>query len=321
MNLFGDPAGLPRPVTETAVRPHWTSLPATVQEWAQDQFGSAVVGSQSQRSGYTPGFASRILLADGRRLFVKIAGFGRDWLVESYGMEAAKRRTLPDTVPAPRLIADARARLDDQDWLLMIFDDVDGRPPRRPWTTDDVMAAVAAVEAAAQALTPAPAGFDWLPMSVEIGGLSPDKAETIDRDYAEHADELRELVAAAGELCTGDTLVHADLRDDNMIIDLGGRAWICDWTFPLLGKPFVDLATLLISVVGDGLDADRILARSPLVEPGDADAIDALLADLMLYYRIASQRPDPDSSPHLRAHQGHSGRVIGHWLATRRSWR
>jgi aminoglycoside phosphotransferase (APT) family kinase protein len=219
------------------------------------------------------------------------------------------------------LIKDVRTRLGEEDWLMLIFEEVDGRPPRRPWTIDDVMAAVAAVETTAQALTPAPSGFDWQPLSVELGGLSPDKEEAIDRDFPTHAGELRELVAAFGDLCAGDTLVHADLRDDNMIIDRSGRAWICDWNFPLLGRPFVDLVTLLISVRGDGLDADRLLRNSSLVTPHDASAIDSFLADLMLYYRIASRRPGPDSSPHLRDHQRWNGRVIAGWLAERRGWR
>jgi hypothetical protein len=36
-----------------------------------------------------------------------------------------------------------------------------------------------------------------------------------------------------------------------------------DW--PLLGAPWLDLVTLLLAAVGDGLDADAVLATHPLI--------------------------------------------------------
>lgn len=314
------PVPLTVPHAATAQRPAWSELPAGVRDWIQDQVGAPVVAAVSECSGYTPGFAARLRLADGRRVFAKLAGWGREWLLESYAKEAAKRRRMPTGVPAPELITDARTMIDNLDWQLLIFTEIDGRPPRRPWTAGDVGIAVRAVEAAARALTPAPAGYPWQPLSAELGGLSPDKELMITRRFGDHADEVRELVGGFADLCDGSTLVHADLRDDNVMIDAGDRGWIVDWTFPLLGRPWVDLVTLLISVRGDGLDADAILDASPLVGPEDKDGIDSLLADLALYYAIMSGGPEPDASPYLREHQRWSGIVVADWLAERRGW-
>jgi hypothetical protein len=314
------PTPLTVPHAATAQRPAWPELPSAVQDWIVDQLGSPVISAISERSGYTPGFAARLVLADGRRLFAKVAGWGREWLLDSYAKEATKRRTLPDAVPAPELITDARTVIDSVDWQLLIFTEIDGRPPHRPWTVDDIRIAVRTVEAAARALTPAPAGYPWQPLSAELGELSPDKEEMITERFGDHAAEMRELVAALPERCNGTTLVHADLRDDNMIIGADGRGWIVDWNFPLLGRQWIDLVTLLISVRGDGRDADAILAASPLVGPGDREAIDTLLADLALYYAIASGSPEPDGSPYLREHQRWSREVVADWLAERRNW-
>lgn len=308
------------PHAATAQRPAWSELPPAVRDWVQDEVGAPVVWAISERSGYTPGFAARLRLGDGRRVFSKVAGWGLEWLLESYAKEAAKRRTLPAAVPAPTMILDARTVIDDLDWQLLIFEEIAGRPPHRPWTQDEVEIAVRAVETAAEALTPAPVGYPWQPLSAELGGISPDKEMMITERFGDHADELRELVGGFGDLCDGSTLVHADLRDDNLIIGTDGRGWIVDWTFPLLGRPWVDLVTLLISVRGDGLDADAILEASPLVGPEDKDGIDSLLADLALYYAIMSGGPEPDGSPYLREHQRWSGIVVTDWLAERRGW-
>jgi hypothetical protein len=316
---FSQPLTVPH--AATAQRPQWSELPADVRALIQDQLGAEVLHSTSQNSGYTPGFAARTELADGRRFFIKVASSDRPWMFESYANEAAKRRTLPAGVPAPELVRAGSTRLGDRDWLVLIFADVDGGPPRRPWTTAELQAAVQAVQTSAIALDPAPPGFDWLPLSVELGGLSPDKEDMIEREFADHADELRELVSTFDQRCHGPALVHADLRDDNMIIDTAGKAWICDWNFPLLGPRWVDLVTLLISARGDGHDVERVLAESPLVEPADSDGIDSLLADLALYYAIAWRQPEPDTSRYLREHQRWNGRVTADWLAERRGWR
>lgn len=308
------------PTAQTAQRPQWTDLPAAVRSWVERRLGATVTESRSQRSGYTPGFASRVLLADGRRAFVKIMGWGREALVQSYRNEAIRRRLLPDGVAAPALLDHAETRIDDQDWVLLIFADIAGRPPHRPWTAEQARVAIATVERNAALLSPAPAGYDWMAITDELGGLSPDKEDAIDALFGDHRAELRELVEAFGERCSGDALVHADLRDDNMLIDDHGGGWVCDWSFPVLGRAYLDLVSLVLSMHGDGLDGDTLLAGSRLVGPGDADGVDSFLADLMLYYLISGARPDVEGSPYLRRHQRWSGAVAARWLSARRGW-
>ena len=60
----------------------------------------------------------------------------------------------------------------------------------------------------------------------------------------------------------GDTLVHSDLRDDNVILADTGEVWVCDWNWPTRGPIWVDTLTVAISMVGDGLDG-TVSSASP----------------------------------------------------------
>ena len=91
------------PVAGTAVRPQWPDLPAAVRRRIEEALGGSVVTAVSQGSGFTPGFASRLRLADGRRVFVKAASGAVGWMIDSYRTEAAKLALVPAVVPAPRL--------------------------------------------------------------------------------------------------------------------------------------------------------------------------------------------------------------------------
>ena len=73
-------------------------LPAMVRSSVVEVLGSVVVKAESQRSGFTPGFASHSWLADGRTAFVKAANSRRSWLVESYALEAANLELIPAVV-------------------------------------------------------------------------------------------------------------------------------------------------------------------------------------------------------------------------------
>src|SRR5688500_3867351 len=48
------------PVGATAQRPAWGELPTTVRARVVEVLGSIIVQAKSQRSGFTPGFASRL---------------------------------------------------------------------------------------------------------------------------------------------------------------------------------------------------------------------------------------------------------------------
>ena len=118
----------------------------------------------------------------------------------------------------------------------------------------------------------------------------------------------------------GDTLVHTDVRDDNILLTSDQRTLLCDWNWPLVGAPWLDSLFLLIGPRGDGLDVEAAIAHSPVLSTVSDEAIDITLALLVGYFWQAAQNPVLPHSPYLRIIQQHQGDVCWDWLAERRSW-
>ena len=309
------------PTGATAVRPAWSDLPPGLRELIEAHLGAPVRRAVSQGSGFTPGFASRLELADGGRAFVKAASDERPWLLAAYASEVTKLALLPAEVAAPRLRASLRESVGGSQWLVLVFDEVAGRPPVRPWRRDEAAAALAATAEISRALTPSPDGFPWEDLSADLARMQPAGEDPLEAtEWQPHRPELCELLVATEDLLAGDTLVHGDLRDDNLIVDADGRMWVCDWNFPILGPVWADAVCLAISMFGDGLDADALLAGTGLLTGADGAAVDCLLTHLLRYFLAsAGQEPNP-TSPYLRAHQRWYAEVTAGWLRSRRGW-
>jgi hypothetical protein len=52
-------------------RPRWGDLPPPVRARISELAGGRVLAAQNCEGGFSPGFASRLTLADGRRVFAK----------------------------------------------------------------------------------------------------------------------------------------------------------------------------------------------------------------------------------------------------------
>ena len=262
--------GVVIPVRATAVRPSWADLPPSVRALIEDTAGKPVVGSWSAGTGFTPGFASRLDLADGSHLFVKAASSADDeengWpLSDAYRNEARKLAALPAGIGAPRLLWHRDVELDDLRWVVIGLEHIDGTPPRRPWQPGQLRLVLDKLAATAPALSQAPPGLTLGRVEDELlDGLDArlEKIAALEHD----ADFLRDIVWLshhAAQQLSGETIVHLDLRDDNVLIDRHHEVWFVDWNWPELGAPWIDLVCLLISASGDGLDADAVLAQHP----------------------------------------------------------
>jgi hypothetical protein len=277
------------------------------------------VAAESQGTGFTPGFASVLTCEDGSRHFVKAASVKAQRLfADSYREEARKLAALPPEVAAPRLLW-----LLDDDWVVLGLQHVEARHPARPWRLDDLTACLDALEEVAAQLTPAPVALeldafadelaDWPSLWDHVRQTRPD----LDRDRVE---EAAGLAAGFADACAGDTLVHTDVRDDNLLIDTAGKVWICDWNWPTSGAAWLDSLFLLIGPRGDGLDVDAVLAERPLLRDVPAADVDAVLALVTGYFLRQADEPVPASSPWIRQHQRWQGEVCWDWLGERRGW-
>jgi hypothetical protein len=312
------------PVRATAVRKTWLELPPPVRALVEDVVGQPVVGAWSAGTGFTPGFASRLDLADGRHVFVKAASSADDeesgWpLSHAYREEARKLAALPSGVGAPRLLWHRDADVSGLRWIVLGLEYIDGAPPRRPWQPGELGLVVDKLAANAPALAHAPA-------DLELGRAEDDLLEDVDArlaeiDALEHDQLFLQVVTrlsrdGAREL-SGDSLVHLDLRDDNVLIDRHSTVWFVDWNWPARGAPWIDLVCLLISAYGDGLDADAVVADHPLTRDLDPHAVDCLLAALWSFWEVGRRQEVPKKSPHLRNHQAWYGDATAAWLRAR----
>ena len=306
------------PVGRTARRVEWAHLPPRVRQEVEDRIGGPVESASSRTSGFTPGFASVLTRTDGSRHFVKAASTkAQRMFAEAYREESRKLEALPAETPAARLLWTAEV----DDWFVLSLEHVDGRQPGRPWTTTDLDASLDALETVADLLTPAPADLDLEPLEVEFEPFPAfwDHVRAT-RPALPHLEEAAALAARCAEVVGGDTLVHTDVRDDNVLVTPDGRAVLCDWNWPCVGAAWVDTLLLLVGPRGDGLDVDSVLATRRLTRDVPAESIDIVLALLVGFFLRQADEPVPPTSPHLRDHQRWQGEVCWDWLAERRGW-
>lgn len=311
------PGTYPAPVGKTARRLEWSFLPPNLRAYVERKCGSPVVEAISQTSGFTPGFASVLVCEDGSRHFVKAASVRAQRLfADSYREEARKLAALPRSIPSPRLLW----HLDD-DWVALGIEYVDGRAPHRPWKPADLDSALDALEIVADELTPPPAGLKLDTVEDDLADLVGmwDHVLATRPDVA-HLDEAASLAAGFAEVVGGNTLVHTDIRDDNLLIDADHKAWICDWNWPVVGAAWIDSLMTLIGPRGDGVDVEAVLTTRRLLRDVPPESIDRMLALLVGYFWKSADDPVPPTSPFIRDHQRWQGDVVWHWLSERRAW-
>ncbi len=305
------------PIADTALRLEWPMLPPPLRDLIERRCGSPVVSAHSRNRGFTPGFASVLECEDGTRHFVKAASLrAQGVFAAAYREEARKLQALPEGVPAPGLLWSY-----DGEWVALGIAHVEGRHPARPWTAPDLDACLDALETVASRLTPPPE-------ELALDTAAEDFASFLghwDHVRIAHPDlpHLEEAVALAGgyaEVMAGDTVVHTDVRDDNALIDHDGRAWFCDWNWPVTGANWLDSLLILIGPRGDGLDVDTVIAERTLLREVPAESIDVVLALITAYFLKSADDPVPPTSPFLREHQRWQGEVCWEWLCERRGW-
>ncbi|WP_432862966.1 phosphotransferase family protein [Microbispora rosea] len=316
------------------VRLPWTAVPAHLRLAVERHLGDRVTEAVTQPGGFSPGVAARLRLAGGGRAFVKAVGPEPNPISPGiHRAEAQVAAALPATAPAPRLLAS----FDEDGWVVLLFEDVEGRTPAQPWTAAELDLVLGAMVELAESLTPAPvavppagerfaeefqgwrrlaAGPDGLGLG-GLGGDGPDAAWA-----RRHLDRLAELEAAWDRAVEGDTLAHADLRADNLLLTADGRVYVVDWPWACLAAPWFDLLGMLPSVVMQGGPRPaEVFDRHPVAAKADPDAVTAVLAAVTGFFLQRGSLPAPPGLPTLRAFQLAQGRAALAWLRRRTGWR
>ena len=316
--------GIVVPVRATARRPLWSDLPSGVQQLVTGSAGVSVVDAVPTGTGFTPGFASRLVLEDGSSIFVKAASSADDklhgWpLSDAYREEVRKLTLLPDGISAPAMYWHHDVEIEGIRWLIAAFEYVEGTPPRRPWRLDQLNRVLDMLAAISPALTRVPASINLETVDEHLmkgfdERMTLLRATTYDSRWL---DTVERLCRDGSGLLAGHSIVHMDLRDDNVLLSTDGRVWFVDWNWPVAGAQWIDMVCLLLSARGDGQDVESILAEHVLTCDVESTAINSLLAVLWSFWGAAATKPVPSGSPHLRDHQIWYAEVTQDWLAER----
>ena len=232
-------------------------------------------------------------------------------------MRSPCRPRLSERIPAPTLLGS----FDDGDWVALVLEDVEGRHPRTPWEAGELSAVVAALsqlamaplsaeqreyKAAGQALARDFAG--WRRMSVDPpADLDPWARERID-ELATRADDVLPRM-------TGESLLHMDIRADNLLVRPGGTVVIVDWPWAARGPAWLDTLSLLVNVnLFGGHDVEALAAAHVRADPA---TVTGFLVGLTGYFLDAARQPDAPGLPTVRAFQAAQGRTTLDWVRRR----
>lgn len=128
--------------------------------------------------------------------------------------------------------------------------------------------------------------------------------------------ELAELEATWASHAEGSTLLHGDIRADNLLLT-DDTVMVVDWPHACRGAAFIDLLLFAPSVaMQGGPEPAELLARSRAGSDADPEAVRAVICALAGYFTQRSLEPAPPGLPTLRRFQAAQGEIARYWLAS-----
>lgn len=311
------------------LRPDWTALPLQVRAAVEGWLGEPVAAAVTQVGGFSPGIAARLRTTSGHRAFLKAVGAEPNPdSARFHRREARIAAALPATAPTPRLLWSYDEG--EGGWVALLYEDIAGRQPQIPWQGDELDRILDALGDLTAALTPSP-----IPESIAgrladqglfrrawWGSLLPEPPGALDTWSARHLPLLAALERGAGAVSTGETLLHLDLRADNLLLT-PDRVVVVDWPHARIGAAWVDPLFMAPSVaMQGGPDPATFFARHPAAQAADPQAVTSVIALMAGFFTTSALQPPPSGLPTLRAFQEIQGQVARRWLAERlgRPW-
>jgi aminoglycoside phosphotransferase (APT) family kinase protein len=306
----------------THTRLEWKQVPPRVRRSIERRLGAPVERSESQRRGFSPALASRLTVGTGDRVFAKAiapdAESGAPGGQDLYRQEARITALLPDGAPVPRLLDS----WEEGGWVVLVFEDVDGRHPALPWDRAELESVLDALSRLSTDLTPSPVpgppaqvpgGRDWWSeLAVDRARL--DRIPGLDPWIKANVDLLAATGASSGSPFSGSTLLHTDIRADNVLF-VGRRVMFVDWPHARVGAPWIELVFFLPSVaMQGGPDPELLFWRQPSTIDADPSSVLAVLAGLAGFFIHGATEDPPPGLPTLRRFQLAQGIEAVNWL-------
>lgn len=263
--------------------PTWDDLPTAVRARLENDL--APTGPAAPvAGGFTPGVRIQLPIDEGA-VFIK-AIRSVSGAADMYRAEVAANRALPAGI-GPQLLTS----FESDGWVVLAFDFITGRHPDLTPGSPDLQPVIDAIGQLHDSLTPCPL---------------PDAPEIATNPVLEGAPEHRELL-------TGGTLLHCDLRADNLLIAEDGQIRVIDWAWPHRGPAWIDTAFLVPQLILAGhtaSDAQKWASLIPAYLQASSQAVSAFASALTTYW---ARRAD-QGSPQLRAYRARAVDAGQAWI-------
>lgn len=313
------------------VRLQWDDIPQKLRLMIDQWLGSAVIRTVSSPSGFSPGVASLLITADGRRAFLKAIGpEPNPHAVGIHRREVQISSLLPQNVPVPPLLWSYD---DEQDtgWVVLLFEAIDGHHPQQPWSLAELDRILAALRTLSEMLTPSPISGDVVATARDRFAnyfrgwkffQADEAAQTKlpDAWSARHLQALARLEQDAADAVDGDSLIHFDTRADNILLT-AEKVWFLDWPHACLGAPWVDVILFAPSVTMQGGPPPQDVLHRYLGDAViDEAMITAVITAMAGFFTYQATLPPPPGLPTLREFQNAQAVVSRQWVAQRTGW-
>lgn len=223
--------------------------------------------------------------------------------------EAAIAARLPATDLAPQLLGS----FDDGEWVALVLQDVDGRHPVTPWDATELDRVLGSLSVLTTSLTPSP--ISDLPRAEQSQAddfagwarIAADNPDDLDPWATDRLDALAASAEHGLRSLHGESLVHTDLRADNLLIRSDGTVAFVDWPWACIGAAWLDAALLLVNVNAFGGHDMEALVQDHL-RGVPAEAVTGVLAGLAGYFLDKGRQPAQPGLPTVRAFPATPGR-------------
>ena len=265
--------------------------------------GAVPVGRSEIHGG---GYASntvrwRVELDDGRAVFVKLAldDMAAGWLRDEHRLYSTLEASfLPELV----------GWHDDEATTFLVLEDLSDAHWPPPWLEGHIDEVLSALEALAR--TRAPPGLPALDdLRERLNGwelVADDPEPLLSTGLCSRAwlgaalPRLRETAATCD--LSGDSLVHLDVRSDNLCLRDGGVLFV-DWNLACAGNPLIDLVGWLPSLRLEG-------GPEPSELVPESGGLAALIAG---YFASRAGLPTPPTAPRVRPFQRAQAEIALPW--------
>ncbi|ANN19941.1 hypothetical protein SD37_32905 [Amycolatopsis orientalis] len=235
------------------MRHTWNDLPGTVRAAIEAETGpvSRVV---IPAAGRNSDFAATLHTRQGAVFCKGIADAG--------GKRGAMHRHEADIAPylppaiSPRLLWKAEA----DGWLVLGFRHIAGRHADLSPGSEDLRLVAEAVSVMARELggftaPKVPVLSEKMAWMAGWRRLRHQPLAGLDQWSRDRLDLFVKLEAKGIEATVGDSLIHTDLHQLNILVG-GGRAWVIDWAWSQTGAAWIDAAHLVVRLIDQGHDPE-----------------------------------------------------------------